>query len=251
MSTNDLNQSPQLNMPINRYSLDDRFGNRYSGANNKINTINKQPFGPYYASGTPVVNSPSSLAPSGSSVPFNGNLQPANPQNKSNLANIHSNAANNTHLPDYAFLMTGMLWSGQFPSGNPTPPLNPDIRPSPAPLFPPLDPNIRPSPAPLFPPLDPDLRPHPANIIPINEPTNTRISNIIKNVTFQGPVAKTLQFDNVHGCRKACVDDNQCDKWTYYPYSNNCQLHYGSPQYIHKFEGASSGEVYTQRNLLG
>ena len=261
------------NIVLNRYSLDDRFGNRYSGPNNS-----KQPFAPYYASGTPVVRSPPSLGPSGSSTPFNGNLQPTNPQSQSNLPTIHSNAANNTHLPDYAFLMAGVLWSDKIPSGNPTPPLNPGIRPPAAHLFPPLNPDIRPHPsniapsaAHLFPPLNPhlrphpsnitpsgnptpplnpDIRPHPSNIIPTPVPTNTRISNTINNVTFQGPAAKTLQFDNVNSCREACIDDNQCDKWSYYPYSNNCQLQYGSPQYIHKFGGATSGEVYTQRNLL-
>lgn len=164
--------STNANIVSNRYSLSDRFGNRQMPSTNR----NTQPFGPYYASGTPVGNNFTNNSTLGTSsdstIPFNGSLGPAAPQTTQPSSNtINTNAANNTNLPDYRPLA---MLLGQIP------PLNPGMNPQ------------------------------------------QRRSSFMMQTNCPGMNYNSGRVDNVTACQHQCIDDPECNMWSYNNLTGQC-----------------------------
>ena len=76
----------------------------------------------------------------------------------------------------------------------------------------------------------------------------TRLSTTLNDVSFFGNVPnRTMRSPNAAACKNSCINDRQCNQWSYDPAFNKCSINYGQAQIVSPNNGASSGQIYIKR----
>lgn len=75
----------------------------------------------------------------------------------------------------------------------------------------------------------------------------TRLSTTLNDVSFADRPSRVIRAPNTNSCRNSCLDNRQCNQWSYDPSYNKCSLNYGTSQIVSPNLGATSGEIYIRR----